>query len=86
VDFTLPPAGASETVTVAGESPAVIADAERLEQKALEPSQNVIQLQRRTAGVLPVRLDVPRAGTSHRFVKPLVVDQVTAVTFRYKRR
>jgi len=86
VDFTLPPAGASETVTVAGESPAVIADAEGMEQKALEPSQNVVQLQRRTAGVLPVRLDVPRAGTSHRFVKPLVVDQVTAVTFRYKRR
>ena len=52
----------------------------------VEPSQNVINLQRRAAGVLPVRVDVPRAGTSHQFVKPLVVDQETVVTFRYKRR
>ena len=55
-------------------------------QKPVEPSQNVINLQRRAAGVLPVRVDVPRAGTSHQFVKPLVVDQEAAVTFRYKRR
>lgn len=51
-----------------------------------EPSQNVVNLQRRAAGVLPVRIEVPRAGTSHRFVKPLVVDQETVVSFRYKRR
>ena len=50
------------------------------------PSQNVINLQRRTAGVLPVRVDIPRAGTSHQFVKPLVVDQETTVSLRYKRR
>jgi hypothetical protein len=50
------------------------------------PSQNVINLQRRAAGVLPVRIDVPRAGTSHQFVKPLVVDQEATVMFRYKRR
>jgi hypothetical protein len=31
-------------------------------------------------------VDVPRAGTSHRFVKPLVIDQETTVTLRYKRR
>jgi hypothetical protein len=49
-------------------------------------SQNVINLQRRAAGVLPVRIDVPRAGTSHQFVKPLVVDAETSVGFRYKRR
>jgi hypothetical protein len=36
--------------------------------------------------VLPVRIDVPRAGTSHTFVKPLVVDQETFVAFSYKRR
>jgi hypothetical protein len=29
---------------------------------------------------------VPRAGTSHLFVKPLVVDQETVVKLRYKRR
>ena len=50
------------------------------------PSQNIQNLQRRASGVLPVRIDVPRAGTSHRFVKPLVVDELTEVTFRYKRR
>jgi hypothetical protein len=50
------------------------------------PSQNVIDLQRRATGVLPVRIDVPRAGTSHQFVKPLVVDQETTVKLRYKRR
>jgi hypothetical protein len=36
--------------------------------------------------VLPIRLDIPRAGTSYQFVKPLVVDQDTTVTLRYKRR
>jgi hypothetical protein len=50
------------------------------------PSQNVIDLQRRATGVLPVRIDIPRAGTSHQFVKPLVVDQETTVRLRYKRR
>jgi hypothetical protein len=50
------------------------------------PSLNVVDLQRRATGVLPVRIDVPRAGTSHQFVKPLVIDQETTVTLRYKRR
>jgi len=50
------------------------------------PSQNVVELQRRASGVLPVRVDIPRAGTSHQFVKPLVVDQETTVRLRYKRR
>ena len=58
----------------------------QLEQRAQEPSVNVQSLQRRAAGVLPVRIDVPRAGTSHRFLKPLVVDEETVVQFRYKRR
>jgi len=46
----------------------------------------VVDLQRRAAGVLPVRIDVPRAGTSYMFVKPLVVDQETIVKLRYKRK
>ena len=57
-----------------------------LEQRAQEPSVNVQSLQRRAAGVLPVRIDIPRAGTSHRFLKPLVVDEETMVQFRYQRR
>ena len=59
----------------------------RDEQKSVDaPSQNVINLQRRAAGVLPVRVDVPRAGVSHQFVKPLVVDQETVVTLKYRQR
>ena len=54
--------------------------------QTVAPSQNVIDLQRRATGVLPVRIEVPRAGTSHQFVKPLVVDRETAVKLRYKRR
>lgn len=50
------------------------------------PSMNVQNLQRKAAGVLPVRVDVPRAGTSHRFVRPLVIDEDTVVSFRYRRR
>jgi hypothetical protein len=50
------------------------------------PSVKVPNLQRRASGVLPVRMDVPRAGTSHRFVKPLVIDEETRVSFRDKRR
>jgi len=54
--------------------------------QTVAPSQNVIDLQRRATGVLPVRIEVPRAGTSRQFVKPLVVDQETTVKLRYKRR
>ncbi|HEX6738233.1 MAG TPA: hypothetical protein VF310_08185 [Vicinamibacteria bacterium] len=50
------------------------------------PSQNVVNLQRRVAGVLPVRLDVPRAGTAYHFLRPLVLDEETKVSFRYKAR
>ena len=49
------------------------------------PSMNVINLQQRAAGVLPIRVDVPRAGISHEFVKPLVVGDSPVVTLRYKR-
>jgi hypothetical protein len=61
-------------------------DSRANEAQKQEPSQNVINLQKRAAGVLPIRVDVPHAGTSHQFVKPLVIDQETSVSFRYKRR
>jgi hypothetical protein len=47
-------------------------------------SPNVLNLQRRVSGVLPVRIDVPRAGNSYHFVRPLVVDEETKLTFAYK--
>jgi hypothetical protein len=56
------------------------------EPEAQPPSANVVNLQKRVAGVLPVRLDVPHAGTSYRFFRPLVVDEETTVRFAYKRR
>jgi len=48
------------------------------------PSQNVFNLQRRVAGILPVRIEVPRSGRSYRFVRPLVLDEETKITFQYK--
>jgi hypothetical protein len=44
------------------------------------PSQNVLNFQRRVAGVLPVKVDVPKSGKSYRFVRPLVMDEETRVT------
>jgi Carboxypeptidase regulatory-like domain len=87
LDLQLVVGGVSETVMVQGNAALVdtrSARAEEAEQQA--PSQNVLNLQRRVAGVLPVRMDVPRTGTSHRFVRPLVLEEATNVTFRYKRR
>jgi hypothetical protein len=48
------------------------------------PPTNVLDLKQRVAGVLPIAIDVPRTGTSYRFVKPLVIDEETTVTFAYK--
>jgi outer membrane receptor protein involved in Fe transport len=62
------------------------AQSDKARQVDNTPSANVQNLQRRAAGVLPVRMEVPRAGTSHRFVKPLVIDEATVVSFRYRRR
>jgi hypothetical protein len=47
-------------------------------------SQNVTNLQRRVAGILPVAIEVPRSGKSYRFVRPLVLDEETRVTFTYR--
>lgn len=61
---------------------------ERKELEALQnaPSTNVVNFQRRIAGVLPIAVEVPRTGTSHRFVRPLVIDEETNLSFRYQAR
>ncbi len=60
-------------------------DEKKAEQRAQNiPSANVLDLQKRVAGVLPVRVDVPRAGNSYRFARALVLDEETKVTFSYK--
>jgi hypothetical protein len=77
----------AETVTVRGESPALDLRADAVDkQVAAPPSLNVVNLQTRAAGVLPIRVDVPRAGVSHQFIKPLVIGTEPSVKFRYKRR
>jgi hypothetical protein len=90
---TLEVAGVSETVNVTADG----VDGLEKENKRIEemvrknqtaqmnaPSQNVFNLQRRVAGILPVRIEVPRSGRSYRFVRPLVLDEETKITFQYK--
>lgn len=86
-------ASVSETVEVTSAAPTIESqsrkDRERDEKKAEQraqniPSANVLDLQKRVAGVLPVRVDVPRAGASYRFARALVLDEETKVTFSYK--
>jgi len=92
VDFTLRVGTLTETVEVTAETPATDANASapRKSVAASEmqsvPSVNVLNLQRRVAGVLPVHMDIPRAGASYRFVRPLVVDEETSVSLRYTTR
>jgi len=92
VDIRLDIAALTETVTVMSESQ-VFQSRDLREQRAEDasavqqaPPQNIVNLQRKVAGVLPVRVDVPRAGTAYRFVRPLVLNEETSVSFRYKRR
>lgn len=81
----------TETVTVTSSAPTVAEyqhnerDLKRqIVQQQLAASANVTSLQQRVSGVLPVRVDVPRAGNSYHFVRPLVLNEETKVTFTYK--
>lgn len=72
----------SEAITVTGASPV-----ESPDPTAPEPAPpSVVELQQRVAGVLPLRIDVPRTGRAHRFAAPLVVGDAATVTMRYRRR
>jgi hypothetical protein len=83
-------AAAMETVEVsASYSNTDLVSLQRESRKAAEKQQttasaNVTNLQQRVSGVLPVRVDVPRAGNSYHFVRPLVLDEETKVSFTYK--
>src|SRR6266403_1248427 len=80
----------TQTVTVeATNSPLDRRESERNARKIAAQQQtaasvNVTNLQQRVSGVLPVRIDVPRAGNSYHFVRPLVLDEETKVSFTYK--
>jgi len=87
LDFRMAIDGVAETVSVSAAPGSDLRRNEpRLDEIQQAPSQNVVNMQRKVAGVLPVRVDVPRAGTAYRFVRPLVLDDQTTVSFRYKRR
>jgi Carboxypeptidase regulatory-like domain len=73
------------TVTKSGKN-SFHGDAQLQTQAQNQASANVLNLQKRVAGVLPVPVDVPRAGTSFSFVRPLVLDEETKVTFSYRSR
>jgi hypothetical protein len=59
-------------------------DKDRKDQPQQAASANVFNLQKKVAGVLPVRVDVPRAGSSYRFARALVLDEETKLTFSYR--
>jgi hypothetical protein len=91
--FALNVGAVTEVVTVeASNGPYDARDSERIERNARKiaaqqqtaASANVTNLQQRVSGVLPVRVDVPRAGNSYHFVRPLVLDEETKVSFTYK--
>jgi hypothetical protein len=90
---TLSVGAITETVTVtASGAENIETESKRVEDTARRnqllllnaPSQNVFNLQRRVAGILPVHIDVPKSGKSYRFVRPLVLEEETKITFDYK--
>jgi len=88
--------GVTETIEVSAQAVNAPMNARNYQQLAqlesnakkqiANPSANVVNLQRRVAGVLPVAIDVPRTGMSFQFARALVLDEETKVTFSYKSR
>ena len=89
--FSLEVGGTAESIAVTANPSSIQRESRRIERETRniaqeqqnQASANVISLQRRVAGVLPIAIDVPRSGTSFQFVRPLVVDEETKVTFGY---
>ena len=87
-------ASTTQTIEVTAESPSIDTSMAQLGSRkkpknvpapAPPPaSANVYNLQQRVAGVLPVAVDIPRAGTSYRFLRPLVLSEETKLSFTYK--
>jgi hypothetical protein len=89
---TLQPGSVAATVEVTSDGISNERESRKLEEQARKqqlyllnaPSANVFSLQRRVAGILPVHVDVPPSGKSYRFVRPLVLEEETKITFQYK--
>ncbi len=92
--FALQVGEVTESVTVNAETSSVSQESRQVERNArqaaaaaeLAASANVLDFQRRVAGVLPIAVNVPRTGSSYRFVRPLVLDEETRLTFHYRVR
>jgi len=90
-DLVLRVGTTTESVEVAAEAAPIAGNYSREQKKEdtaaqLAPSANVLNLQQRVAGVLPIRVDVPHEGASYRFVRPLVLNEETKVTFTYRKK
>jgi hypothetical protein len=88
---TLDVGGVSETVSITSTANTVLDGLSRSERARKNqaaqlnaPSQNVFNLQKRVAGILPVRVEVPRSGKSYHFIRPLVLEEETRITFEYR--
>jgi hypothetical protein len=97
VDIVLGVGSVNDTVTITAEAPKLETSQSQIAQRTgrqnaasasadTTASVNVTDLQRRVAGVLPIAVNVPRAGNAYRFVRPLVVDEETRLTFAYRTR
>jgi carboxypeptidase family protein len=91
IGTTMEVGAATETVTVNNEIQALVLE-QAIKSRQVQSlplnnaSQNVMNLQRRVAGILPVAVEVPRSGRSYLFVRPLVLEEETRITFQYKAR
>jgi hypothetical protein len=94
-DVSIQVGSAAETVTITATAPLLntesgeLARVQRNARQNAAPadtaaSSNVTDLQRRVVGVLPIAVNVPRTGNSYRFVRPVVVDEETKLTFTYR--
>ena len=92
-DITLVVGSVSLQVETSSSSVVMMNEKDRGESKNKAPlpapppppaSSNVQNLQRRVSGVLPINIDVPKTGRSFRFIRPLVLDEETKITFTYK--
>ena len=97
VNFQLAVGSASESVSI--EANASRAESKQIERDLRQnaaaakkdegaasqgASQNVMDLQQRVVGVLPIAVNVPRTGNAYRFARPLVMDEETRLTFSYR--
>jgi hypothetical protein len=89
---TLDVGNSSETVEISGVGKPAVVEKQQTERQVRQnaaaqdtlASMNVKDFQRRVVGVLPIAVNVPHTGNSYRFVRPLVVDEETTLSFRYK--